>query len=184
MARLEANPAVTAVALQVHPGPRIGAKTIRRWILRRTDRFHDALRTANGLFAKQLSGCVPTMRGLRSRVGQDRVLNLLYTWCAEQELAMRPPVGLSLTDRVAPKEVHFSLQSPTIDGPDPPTNSSRDFIQQERKNVEESAPPTPKQCGNPVTDDLEFQWVRPARSSRCDPSAVRRAARIRRRRRR
>ena len=79
VARLEADPAMTAVALQVHPDSRVGAKTARRWLPRRKDRVHDALRTAKGVFAEQLLGCVPTVLGLRSHFGQDGVLMLLCT---------------------------------------------------------------------------------------------------------
>ena len=121
VARLEAHPAATAVALQVHPNPRVGAKTARRWLQRRKERVHIAPGTAKGLFTEQLLGCVPTVLGFRSHFGQDGVLMLLRVWCAEQGLPIRPPVGVCIPDWVAPKEVHFSLRSRQQSmGPDPP----------------------------------------------------------------
>ena len=111
VARLEADPAVTAVALQEHADPRVGAKTARRWLQRRKERVHAALGTAKGLVADQLRDCVPTVPGLRGHFGQDGVLMLLCIWCAEQGLPKQPPVGVYILDWVAPKEVHFSLRS-------------------------------------------------------------------------
>ena len=54
VARLEADPEATAVALQMHPDPRVGAKTACRWLQRRKERVHTALGTAKGLFMEQL----------------------------------------------------------------------------------------------------------------------------------
>ena len=123
VARLEADPAVTAVALQEHPDPRVGAKTARRWLQRRKERVHAALGTAKGLF------CGPTprlsadragiARSLRSGRGPDAVLHMVR--------------GAESAHAAASRRLHFGLgcaeggsfltsEPPTIDGPRSTTN--------------------------------------------------------------
>ena len=70
VALAEAVSDVAEAARQAHPDPRVSRKAASRWLERRRDAVHGALRTLKGVFADQLLGCVPTVYGVRSHFGQ------------------------------------------------------------------------------------------------------------------
>ena len=117
----EAVPDAAEAARQAHPDPRVSRKAASRWLERRRNAVHGALRTLKGVFADQLLGCVPTVYGVRSHFGQEGILELLCILCAEQGLMVQAPLGVQVTKWSNAKEVRISLRSRQQSmGPDPP----------------------------------------------------------------
>ena len=124
VARLEADPEATAVALQVHPDPRVGAKTARRWLS--AAQGAGPHRTGNREGA--VCGTTPRLRADRTELSQSLrpgrgphavVRMVRRAGTAHAAASRRLHSGLGCAEGGA----FLTSEPPTIDGPRSSANS-------------------------------------------------------------